>query len=448
MPHLQHHTRCRIGLAAGLALLLAACSSAQTETPGAPDAAANADWIGAWAAAPYGPYPAGPLALLVPTGALVLPPVPYFPDDQARDQSFRMRVHPTIGGERLRLRFSNLVSDRPVRFSAVRVAASVIGPVIDPARDQAVQFAGAPAVEIPVGAEVISDPVELPFAFGENLAISFHVDGESGPMTWHAVAFDVSYVGLPGGGDHTDDVLGLGFPQPTIGWFFLNGVDVERGSRLGTIVAIGDSITDGAYQVPATDTRWPDWLARRLQAEHLLMGVLNLGINSNTVTDAPDLSANEGEPLLARFERDVLGRAGVRAVVILEGTNDIPRGVPAADIFDGLQTVAARAQAAGLCVVVGTITPRLDALPVLFGWNVPLHEPVRQELNALIRASTAFDAIADFDAALRNPALPSTPFVPYYFPDLLHPNSVGFQRLAAAVPLEALVPAPVGNCGN
>lgn len=437
----------RIGLPLLVAVgLIAGCSSAE---PGAGDGATpNDDWIGAWATAPYGPYPAGPLALLAPTGPIVLPPVPLFPGNQARDQSFRMLVHPTIGGKRLRLRFSNLVSDRPVQFSAVRVAASLIGPVVNPAREAVVTFGGARDVAIPVGAEIVSDPVALPFDYGENLAISFHVDGESGPMTWHAVAFDVSYVGLPGTGDTTQDASGLSFVQPTIGWFFLNGVDVERADALGSIVAIGDSITDGAYQVPATNTRWPDWFARRLDDAGIPMGVLNLGINSNTVTAAPGLTGNEGEPLLQRFERDVLGRAGVRAVLIFEGTNDLAQDVTASEVFEGIRSVAARAKAAGLCVVVGTITPRLDVVPALFGWEIAKHEPQRQELNAMIRESTEFDAIADFDAALRNPLLPNTPFVPYYFPDLLHPNSVGFQRLAAAVPLEALVPAPVGTCGS
>lgn len=407
---------------------------------------ASSGWVGSWATAPYGPYPAGPLALIVPTGPIVLPPVPFFPENQARDQSFRMLVHPTLGGERLRLRFSNLVGDRPLRLSAVRVAVSLLGPAIQPSRESVVLFGGAPGVDIAPGTEAVSDAVDLPFAFGENLAVSFHIDGDSGPITWHAVAFDVSYIGLPGGGDTTSDVLGLSFPQPTIGWFFLSGIDVERHDALGTIVAIGDSITDGAYQVPATNTRWPDFLARRLQRENIPMGVLNLGINSNTVTPTLQLTGNEGEPLLQRFERDVLQHPGVRSVIILEGTNDIPQGVPAEVIYAGLQTVAGRAKAAGLCVVVGTITPRMDAVPALFGWNLLQHEPVRQQLNALIRASTDFDAIADFDAALRNPLLPDTPFLPYYFPDLLHPNSLGFQRIAAAVPLEALVPAPVGNC--
>ncbi|HEY0973187.1 MAG TPA: GDSL-type esterase/lipase family protein [Solimonas sp.] len=406
----------------------------------------KSDWVGVWATAPYGPFPAGPLGVLVPIEGPVLPPVPVFPGNQARDQSFRMLVHPTLGGERLRLRFSNLTGDRPLTLSSVRVAVALLGPAVNPARDAVVHFDGRPQAVIAPGAEQLSDPVELPFAVGENLAISFHVDGESGPMTWHAVAFDVSYVGLPGTGDTTGDTSGLSFTQPTIGWFFLNGVDVERADALGSIVAIGDSITDGAFQVPATNTRWPDGLASRLQSAGIPMGVLNLGINSNTVTAAPDLSVNEGEPLVQRFERDVLQRAGVRAVLIFEGTNDIPRGVTAEAVYAGLRAVAARAQRAGLCAVVGTIAPRLDVAP--YGWNVVEHEPVRQQLNALIRQSTAFDAVADFDVVLRNPVLPNTPFLPYYFPDLLHPNSLGFQRIAAAVPLEALVPAPVGRCAR
>lgn len=430
-------------------LLLAACDGSEP-VDGTASQGKDA-WVGAWAAAPYGPYPLGPLSGVLPVPVPVpLPPIPsLLPGNQAVDQSFRMVVRPTLGGETLRVRLSNLVGDRPLRIGPVRVARRLLGPAILPGSDHAVLFGGKDEIVIAPGAEAVSDAVDFAYTVGTDLAVSFHVVGESGPITWHAVSFALSYVGLPNLGDSTGDPTGLSFPQPTLGWFFLSGIDVLAPQSPGAIVAIGDSITDGAYAVPETNTRWPDLFAQRLQRAGVAMGVLNLGINSNTVTrtalDAD--SAWQGAPALERFDRDVLGRAGVRSVLIFEGTNDLGAGVMAEEIYAGIRSLSDRAHAAGLCVVVGLIPPRMDVLPPVFSWDPATMEPQRQRLNELIRADTSFDALADFDSAL---ALPGTqlPNVPLYFPDLLHPNSLGFAAMAQAVPLEALVPPPAGHCNR
>jgi len=426
-----------------LCLLLTACGgSGPLEAPAAGERQA---WVGAWSAAPYGPYPLGPLSDLLPVPLppeLPLPPVPsLLPGNQAVDQSFRMVVRPTLGGERLRLRLSNLVGDRPLRIGPVRVARRLAGPALVPGSDRPVLFGGRAEVLIEPGAEAVSDAVDFAYAVGTDLAVSFQVIGESGPITWHAVSFALNYVGLPYLGDSTADPAGLSFPQPTLGWFFLSGIDVLAPQSPGAIVAIGDSITDGAYSVPETHTRWTDWFAARLRAAGVGMAVLNQGINSNTVTRARDGFA--GPAAVDRFDRDVLGRDGVRAVVIFEGTNDLASGVPAEEIHAAIRQLARRARDAGLCVVVGTIPPRMD---VALGWEPGSMEPQRQRLNELIRADGSFDALADFEAALSLPGMPSLPNPALYFPDLLHPNSVGFAALAEAVPLEALVPPPAGHC--
>jgi lysophospholipase L1-like esterase len=432
------------------ALMLAACSN------GTEDLRANADdgWVGSWAAAPYGPYPAGPLAGTVPAPLDGLTTPGAFADDQARDQSFRMIVNPTLGGETLRVRLSNLQGDRPVTFEPVRIARRAVhfplgaglglAAAIVPGTDTAVSFAGEPRVVIPPGAEAVSDAVSLSFAAGDDLVVSFQVVGESGPMTWHAVSFDTQFVSAPGSGDRTGDVSGLGLPFTTVGWFFVSGIDVLRPDALGSIVMIGDSITDGAYQVPATDTRYPDVFARRLQAAGIPMGVLNQGINSNRITG--DGSSSGGPSAVQRFDRDVLARAGVRSVLIFIGTNDLSAGREATEIYGLLQALTRRAQSAGLCVVLGTIPPRDDVL--VPGWDRAAGEPQRQALNALIRADAEADGVADFDAVLRLPVITDRPNPLLYFPDLLHPNSLGFIAMADAIPLEALVPAPAGNCSR
>jgi len=426
---------------AALALLLAACGGSDTGTEKM--AQRDDSWVGVWAAAPYGPYPAGPLSSALPIDPLGF--TTYFPDDQASDQSFRMVVHPTRGGSTLRIRLSNLMGTQPVRFEPVRVARRAAGPALVPGTDSAVLFDGADGITIAPGAEAISDAVELAYADGDDLAISFRVVGTSGAITWHAVSFGLNYVSLPGSGDVTADPSGALFTQLSLGWFFVSGVDVLAPEADGAIVTLGDSITDGAYEIPETNTRWPDFLAQRLDAAGVDMAVLNQGINSNTVTEAAvfDGEVFKGPAAEARFDRDVLGRSGVRAIVIFEGTNDLTSGIRGDAVYAGLRRLADRAQAAGLCVVMGTLMPRDD---LIFGWDRATMESERQTVNALIRADENLQGLADFDAAMGNPLDPTRPNPLYYSPDLLHPTSVGFQVMANAVPLEALVPPPLGRC--
>ena len=210
-------------------------------------------------------------------------------------------------------------------------------------------------------------------------------------------------------------------------------------------MALGDSITDGAYTV--VNTRWTDWFAQRLRSAGVTMGVLNEGINSNTVTRAGvDPSSDyQGPPAVERFTRDVLQRSGVRALVILEGTNDLAAGVSADEVYAGIRDMVARAHAAGLCVVVGTIMPRGNT-PV-FPWPADA-ETQRRKLNPMLLAQTDVEGIADFAAAMASPLDANQPNLALYAPDLLHPTPVGTLVMANAVPLEALVPPPVGRCSR
>lgn len=427
-----------IGAALSL-LTLAGCGSASDgngpTTTSLQSAAVQASMVGAWSTAPYGPYPLGPLTQeSLPTPGA--PEVAYFPNNQAINQSFRMIIHPTIGGEAVRIRLSNLMGDRPVRFENISIAkGNPLLPTIDEASKVAITAQGQAFGIAQPGEELITDTAAFNYSAGDDLAISFHVAGESGPMTWHAVSFAPQYVSSPDSGDVTSDANGISFNQVSVGWFFLSGLDVVNPQATGAIVAIGDSITDGAFQV--LNQRWPDFLAQRLNASGQTIGILNQGINSNTVTEARDGYA--GPPLINRFNRDVLERSRVDRVIILEGTNDLGAGVKADDIIAGLENVIAQAREGGLCVFVGTLLPRLD---VAFGWfpdGPTVKEPERQKVNEWIRTTDLIDGVVDFDTVMGLPGNLGIPNAALYTPDLLHPNSVGFMMMADAIDLEALL---------
>lgn len=405
-------------------------------------------WTGAWSGAPYGPYPLGPLSGSGPADLpSPLSPLPtIFVNDQAVDQSFRMIVHPTVAGVSIRVRLSNLVGNRPVVFEPIRIAQSLsaTGPAIVPTTDTPVLFAGKPGVTVAPGQEAVSDAVAFSYAVGADLAISFRVVGESGPITWHAISFGPNYISLPMLPDVTADPSGAAFSQTSLGWFFLSGLDAQSPESLGTLVAIGDSITDGAYTV--NNTRWTDYLAQRLQDAGIVLGVLNQGINGNTVNRRTQASAGQGDAAVDRFTRDVLDRPGVRSVLIFEGTNDLGGGASAAKVFDGIRTMVERAHQSGLCVVVGTITPRSNTPAA--AWDLTEREPQRKLLNELIRAQRDVEGIADFDAVMVSPASTDQPNPLYFWPDLLHPNALGMSMMANAVPIQALVRPPVGTCAR
>lgn len=414
--------------------------------PVPPTSQTSPEWLGAWSAAPYGPYPLKPLTALGGDVATPLPSV--LINNRASNQSFRMIVQPTLGdGERLRVRLSNLMGEQPVRFESVHVARSLAQntPAIEAASNTPLYFDGESGVTVAPGAEAVSDAVPFVYQTGDHLAVSFHVSGQSGAITWHAISYGLNYLTLPGMGDVTGDISGASFTQHSMGWFFLSGIDIKRSGSPGSIVALGDSITDGAFTL--FNSRWTDHLADRLAAAAIPMGVMNQGINSNTVTAeaTTEAQAFKGAPAVLRFDRDVLQRAGVRSVVIFEGTNDLTAGQSAEQIFAGIRSLVARAHEAGLCVVVGTLTPRAD---VLYNWDAQTMEPQRQRLNALIRAQDDVEGIADFDLALGRASDPTKPALGLYSLDLLHPNAQGMKAIAEAVPLDALAPPPFGNCAR
>ncbi|MGY4965342.1 SGNH/GDSL hydrolase family protein [Streptomyces sp. 1222.5] len=371
---------------------------------------ANPPWTGSWETAPSGTTPALP-------GAAV-----------------RNVVHLSVGGSAVRVRLSNRLGTAPLTLGAVTVALrGTSGADAAPGTMRTATFRGATGVTVPVGRDTISDPVPLTVAPGADLLVTVYTPGDSGPATHHRTALQTSYVARAGAGRAADEA-GTAYTRKISTWYYVTGVDVQGPTR-GSVVAFGDSLTDGNGSTPNANHRWPDRLAEQLRPERL--GVLNAGIAGNRL-----LRDGTGPGALARLDPDALDRAGVRALVVFEGINDIkgtPEAFDAAAYADAYRTLVARAHARGIPVVGVTLTP--------YG-GYPAHtaagEAVRQRVNAFIRTSGVFDAVADADAAVRDPADP-TRILPGYDPgDHLHFNDAGMTAVADTVRL-ALSGGPAGH---
>ncbi len=434
MPHIA---------ARALALLIIAMSLTSS-------AAEDPRWVTSWAASVHGPYPTGnPSAQ--PDLSRVFP----VPESGARDQSFRLIVAPGFWGDRARVRLSNALGTQPVTFDGVFAGLQWSGSALVPGTNRAVTFAGSRRVTVAPGASVWSDAVALPFARrgrdlrGRKLAVSFHVAGASGPMTWHAKALQSSYVTLPGAGAKGDDVAEAAFPYATASWYFLDALDMRAPPGLGAIVAFGDSITDGTASTLNGDDRWPDVLARRLDRRWV---VINAGIGGNQVIGPAAYSAQKpfpgGPAALQRLERDVLTLSGVRAVIWLEGTNDFSKnGNADADaVIAGMREGVARMRARlpGVRAIGATLTSALGSTNAAHGFD--LQDEKRKKLNEFIRTGGLFDGVADFDRATTDPDTGGmrAEFVPDNTiggpGDKLHPNRMGYQAMGMAVDITMFGP--------
>ncbi|UUX99186.1 SGNH/GDSL hydrolase family protein [Sphingomonas sp. J315] len=342
-----------------------------------------------------------------------------------------MIVRPTIGGSVLRVQFSNASGGEPVRIGRAAIAKSAGASAIVAGTSRALSFAGQADVTIQPGAVATSDPVSIDLAAFEQLAVSIHLPADTAVNTLHPLGLRTTYIVK---GDRTGDTA-LSGSDTNRSYLWLTGVVVEAAPEAGTIVAFGDSITDGYGTTPDTGRAWPDLLADRLQkdARTRHLSVVNMGISGNRVRrDGAGLSA------LARFDRDVLARPGVRWVILLEGINDINfaaiPGMPSSEAVTAEELIAAyaqfidRAHLHGIKVMGATIAPTEGLW--LYSEKT---EALREAVNSWIRTSGRFDAVVDFDATLRDPARP-TRLNPAYDPgDHVHPNDAGNAAMAAAV---------------
>jgi lysophospholipase L1-like esterase len=410
--------------AAGLAISLPAAAE-QAGHPAPPHhdrPPAAGGWVGSWGAAPS----AGTDQL--GTGAVTV----------------RNVVHTGLGGAPVRIRLTNAYGTRPTTFTGVTVAlaGSAGSAAAAPGTMRTVTFGGAPTVTVPAGAEAVSDPVALDSPADRDLLVSVGVPADSGPATFHLHATQTSYVAA--GDGHTADPAATAFTSTTTSWFYIDELDVRDPAARGTVVAYGDSITDGVTSTPGADRRWPDDLARRLSARPAAhrCGVLDEGISGNRILlDGAARSAGTaaaGASAVARLQRDVLSRTAPRTLVVFEGINDLiwpPHQLDPEQIIGGLRQIIRQAHADGITVVGATISPATGYTGEGFGAD---QEATRLAVNAWIRHGAEFDAVADFDAVLCDPADPHRLAAAYDSGDHLHPNDAGYQALADSLDLGEL----------
>lgn len=433
----------RLGLllaTAGFILLLAGEAIAQ-------------QWVASWTGGVHGPYPVGnPTAQ--PELKFAFPSA----EQGARDQTFRLIVKPDIWGQQTRIRLSNVFGTKPVTFRDAYVGLQESGAAVVEDTNQRVLFGGQKSVTVPPGQSVVSDAVDLPFVDrpaqqmlrGRKLAVSFHVVGESGPMTWHAKALQTSYVSRPGSVAKGKEESENGFPYSTTSWYFLDEVDMNVPHKAQVIVAFGDSITDGTASTINGDDRWPDVLARRLHADYGdEFVVVNEGIGGNQVVGPPDYGPTKpfsgGPSALSRLDRDITSLPGVSTVIWLEGINDFGTGNASAEAVKEGYTKAVsllRQKIPGVRIYVGTLPSALNSTITSHGRAEVDNK--RKALNEFLRNSDIFDGVFDFDAITFDPmnGEMKAEFLPNSSTggpgDKLHPNRAGYSAMAFYINLPAL----------
>jgi lysophospholipase L1-like esterase len=356
------------------------------------------------------------------------------------NHTLRMNVRASIGGDTLRVRLSNAYGSRPLVVGAARIGLRDMGPSIVPGSDRKLTFGGAETATIAAGALLVSDPVALPLPPLGDLAISIHLPGDLPPSFGITGRYSrqTNYISPPG--DFTAAVA-MPVGKLTDDWYFVCGVDVLAGPDTGGIVALGDSLTDANISTIDAFCRWPDQLSRRLQAraDGRPMAVMNQGLGGNRILH--DIRGDSG---LRRFDRDVLAQPGVTHAIVMLGTNDLrnrwakpEEEVTAEAMIAGLKQLAVRARTRGIKIFGATLTPYENETFLVGAWT-PEREAKRQAVNAWIRDGGAFDAVVDFDRALRDPAHPARMLPIYDCGDHLHPSDLGYCAMGDAVDLALL----------
>jgi lysophospholipase L1-like esterase len=345
-------------------------------------------------------------------------------------QTVRMVVRTSIGGTGARIRLSNVLGTGPVTFRNVYLGVKAYGAEILSGTNRPVTFGGHKYVTVPAGRAVWSDPIPGRISGGADMVVSLYLPTTVRTVTGHERAYATTYLSSPG--DHAASETADGFTYTSNQWYFLDRVAVTAPAAIGSVVALGDSITDGAGQKTDANRRWTDYLRHRIAdlSPSRRMGVLNSGIAGNRL-----LRPNVGPSGLSRFYRDVISQPAVRTVVVYEGINDISRGgyTSAKPIISAYKRLISQAHARKLRVLGATLTPFYG-----FGTWTPEREELRQQVNKWIRTSKAFDGVVDFDKAVRDPEFPDQLAPAYDHGDHLHMSDAGRRKLAYAVDLRRL----------
>jgi lysophospholipase L1-like esterase len=433
-------------------LVVASLFAASVQTASARE---GENWAVSWTGPAQGPYPVGnPSAQ--PDQKFAFPD----PAAGARDQTFRLMVRPDLWGRQARLRFSNAFGTRPVTFDGAYVGLQWGSAALLRGSNRAVTFGGKSSVTVAPGNSIWSDAVALPFAkqpddlAGRRLAVSFHIAGDSGPMTWHAKALTTSYITAPGAGAKGASEDEAAFPYATASWFFLDAIEMAAPADAFAVMAFGDSITDGTASTMNGDDRWPNVLSRRLKALYgNKVAVVNGGIGGNQIAGpaeyGPDKPFAGGPASGQRLDRDVLTLSGISSLIWLEGINDFSKNGNASSdqVIGAMKDGVARLRAKWphVRVIGATVTSALGSSSAAHGFAE--QDAKRKALNDFIRTSGTFDGVIDFDKVTLDPQ--SGGLKPEFIPestaggagDKLHPNRTGYLAMGQAIDLDLFKPS-------
>jgi lysophospholipase L1-like esterase len=367
----------------------------------------NKNWVGTWMAAPQLTEPGN------------LPPAPAF-----ADTTLRQVVRVTLGGKQLRVRFSNAFGTVPITFSAIHLALSGGEGKILPQSEKPLSFHGSASVTIPPGAIMVSDICTFDVSPLSDLVITLHTKTTTNQITGHPGSRCTSYLAT----GNQVSVPNLSGATKVDHWYFLSGIEVAASKNAAAVVTLGDSITDGRGSPTNGNGRWPDYLARRLRANKSTqnIAVLNAGIGGNCV-----IKGGLGPSALSRLDHDVLAQPGVQWLIVFEGVNDLgTRAANAQELIAAYEQISIRARAKGILVYGATLLPCAPSF-----YYTPELEAYRQTINQWIRTTSAFDAVLDFDLALRDSQNPTQLSALAESPDHLHPANLGYKVLADSINL-------------
>jgi lysophospholipase L1-like esterase len=353
------------------------------------------------------------------------------------NHTIRMNPRVSLGGDTIRVRVSNAYGTRPLAVGGGTVGLRGKGPGVVPGSLCALTFNGGADATIAAGAVLVSDPVKFDVPALADLAVSIHFPGEITPALGITgrYARQTNYISPPG--DFAGETV-MPVGKITDEWFFLSGIDVVAAPETGGVVCLGDSLTDANISTHDAFCRWSDQLARRLDERKggRPMAVMNQGLGGNRILH--DLRGDSG---LKRFDRDVLAQPGVTHAIVMLGTNDLrnrnakpEEEVTGEQMIAGLHQMAVRTQAKGIRFIAATLTPFGNETFMANAWN-PTRERHRVTVNAWIRETDALDGFVDFDAAIRDPVIPTQMATVYDCGDGLHPSDLGYCKLGDAIDL-------------